>query len=196
MQWVQWWKAVARVLRGSSWPAAAAGLGAVQQVWPPGKASAGLQRCVRGCPFLWLAKGRGTSGSNGGPARSWAGIGVMPPGGHGDARLYLRAVWWSFFCRQAKSCTSLWHYMCVLRVLRLPALQEEAEKLISEARAAAAKKIQEAKAATSAECAKELAAAKAVRGEGGGGQQGGAGVGDWEGARTGLCGRHLGRQSV
>ena len=42
-------------------------------------------------------------------------------------------------------------------------LQAEAERLISEARAAAQKQVAEAKAVVSAECAKELAEAKAVR---------------------------------
>lgn len=42
--------------------------------------------------------------------------------------------------------------------------QAEAEKLITDARTAAAKKINEAKAAVQAECAAELAAAKSVRG--------------------------------
>ncbi len=42
-------------------------------------------------------------------------------------------------------------------------LQAEAEKLIADARAAAQKQVAEAKALVSAECAKELAEAKAVR---------------------------------
>jgi hypothetical protein len=48
--------------------------------------------------------------------------------------------------------------------LQIARLQEEAAKIISDARAAAQKQVAEAKAAVSAECAKELADAKAVRG--------------------------------
>lgn len=47
--------------------------------------------------------------------------------------------------------------------LQVAKLQAEAERLISEARAAAQKQVAEAKAVVSAECAKELAEAKAVR---------------------------------
>lgn len=47
--------------------------------------------------------------------------------------------------------------------LQVAKLQAEAERLISEARAAAQKQVADAKAVVSAECAKELAEAKAVR---------------------------------
>lgn len=50
--------------------------------------------------------------------------------------------------------------------LQVAKLQAEAEKLIADARAAAQKQVAEAKALVSAECAKELAEAKAVRARG------------------------------
>lgn len=48
------------------------------------------------------------------------------------------------------------------RPLQVAKLQAEAERLIAEARAEAQKKVADAKAAVAAECAKELAEAKAV----------------------------------
>jgi hypothetical protein len=65
-------------------------------------------------------------------------------------------------------CSPLTRLSVVL--LQVAKLQAEAERLIAEARAEAQKKVADAKAAVAAECAKELAEAKAVSCSGGRGR--------------------------